>query len=142
MADSGESPNDDAYVSLSTMILSGSAVFAGAAAIVGTAHWHSTAKQLKEEGIPLSARQQALPLAAKALFASTFGCIVVGGIAAAAFSMFGGEYKGSTSVGSFSNAMDLIQEQRDLIRDQFQRLFSGDTSRQSRDDKVNDVAKK
>lgn len=123
------------------MIVSGAAVFAGAAAIVGTAHWHSTAKQLKEEGISSSARQRALPLATKALLASTLGCVAVGGMAAVAFSVLGGEYKGSTSVGSFSKAMELVKEQRDIIQGQFQRIVSGESTRKSKDEMVKDVAK-
>lgn len=136
------STNDANYVTIVPMILSGGVVFIGAAAVVGTAHWHSTAKQLKEEGIPLSARQRALPLAAKALVASTLACVFVGGMAAAAFTVFGGEYKDSTSLGSFSNALRLVQEQRDLVRQQFQRMLSGDGTPKSNDQAVKDVANK
>jgi hypothetical protein len=130
-ANTEESTNDHRYVSISTMIVSGGAVFAGAAALVGTAHWHSTAKQLKAEGISSSARQRALPL----------GCVAVGGMAAVAFSVLGGEYKGSTSIGSFSKAMELVKEQRDFIRDQFQRIVSGESTCKSKDQIVKDVAK-
>lgn len=129
-ADEGTSNDNNQNVTLSSMILLGGTVFTGAAAVVGTVHWHSTAKQLKEEGIPLSARQRALPLATKALVSSTIGCIIVGGMAAVAFTSFGGEYKGSTALGSFSSVMALVREQRDLIRQHFQQTMSGniDTS--------------
>lgn len=123
--DMQKNDNISHHVTPWSMILTGSAVFTGAAALVGTAHYHGTAKKLKEEGIPISARQRALPLAIKALASSTLGCLILGGMAVVSFSALGGEYKRSAGVGSWSSAMVIVQRQRDLVRQQFQQILSG-----------------
>ena len=94
-----------------SVFLIGGATFSVAALATGVAHYAGTAKRLSEEGIPLAARQQAFPLAFKALFASTIGCVFLGGIGMLGYMTAGGDYKSSVDV-SLSDAIAVARHQR------------------------------
>jgi len=111
----GNSPSNDISkqneVTPSSMLLIGGFTFSLAAIATGMAHYAGTAKRLSEEGIPLTARQQAFPIAFKALVASTVGCMCLGGIAMLGFMTAGGDYKSSVDV-SLSDAIAVARQQR------------------------------
>lgn len=94
------------------VILAGTGVLASGAVITGTAHYHGTAKQLKTEGIPASARHRAFPLAAKALGLSTIMCLSLAAGASVFWKLMGGEYKADARVATVSAAVQLVNEQR------------------------------
>lgn len=77
-----------------------------------TAHYQSTAKQLAEEGIPPAARLKALPLAARALGASTLMCAGFGAISLVAWNVLGLSSREVANVATFSDAVALAKQQR------------------------------
>ena len=92
--------------------LAAGAVLGLGAVLTGSAHYASTAKRLAEEGVEAAARVRAMPLALRALGASTALCAVTAGAAVAAWQVAGLESRGVAQVASFTDAVALAKQQR------------------------------
>lgn len=112
------------HLTPSTMALVGSSVLVGSA--IGTAllHYKSSEKKLLEEGVSTASRRAALPVATRALLASSIGCAVIGGIAALGYIMMGGEYLGSTRV-DWGNVVESTRRGSQVVRDEVHRRLKG-----------------
>jgi hypothetical protein len=108
----------------SSMALVGSSVLVGSA--IGTAllHYKSSEKKLLEEGVSTTARRAALPLATRALLASTIGCAVIGGIATVGYTVMGGEYLGSTRV-DWGSVVESARRGSEVLRNEVHRRLKG-----------------
>lgn len=90
-----------------------------------SSHYFGTAKELTEEGINPKTRLRVLPVAAKALAASSLMCGVLGLIAVGGWKLAGLQYKEIAEVSSWQDALNLAQQQRDVVQQQFhQQLFN------------------
>ncbi|KAL4448462.1 hypothetical protein ABPG75_005681 [Micractinium tetrahymenae] len=90
-----------------------------------SSHYLGTAKQLAEEGIDPRSRLKFLPLAGKALAASSAVCVALGALAVGAWKLAGLQYKEIAQVSSWNDAVALAQQQREVIQHEFQKqLFN------------------
>ncbi|KAL4438210.1 hypothetical protein ABPG77_010571 [Micractinium sp. CCAP 211/92] len=86
-----------------------------------SSHYLGTAKQLAEEGIDPRSRLKLLPLAGKALVASSAMCVALGALAVGAWKLAGLQYKEIAQVSSWQDAVALAQQQREVIQHEFQK---------------------
>lgn len=93
----------------------------GAATIAGSGYYFGTAKKLKEEGIDPRARVAALPVAAKALAVSTVLCGVVGVAAYYGLKHSGLQWHEDAQVSTVHDAVAFAEQQRNLVRNEFQK---------------------
>ncbi|KAK9820756.1 hypothetical protein WJX81_001367 [Elliptochloris bilobata] len=113
-------------VSLASSLIGGLCAVVLGAGVAGGVHNLATAKALREEGIDGGARLRALPIAAKALAVST--AFSVGAVAAAlAAAHFWGGLSASSAarVSSWQGALAVAEQQRDLVRAEFQKRLQG-----------------
>ncbi|PSC70484.1 ABC transporter substrate-binding [Micractinium conductrix] len=90
-----------------------------------SSHYASTAKQLAEDGIDPRSRIKFLPLAGKALAASSAMCIGLGVLAVGGWRLAGMKYNSIAEVSSWQDAVGLAKQQRDVIQQEFQKqLFN------------------
>jgi hypothetical protein len=108
----GEVEDTKRVVTPAEATLAGAAVLVAAAVAAGGAHFVGSAKKLAEEGVEARARVQAMPLAIKALAASTLMCVVMAGVGAAGWKLLGGEARPAAGVATIPQALALAKQQR------------------------------
>eukprot|EP00891_Asterochloris_glomerata_P005350 jgi/Astpho2/5350/Aster-x0250 len=108
-------------VSPAQSIVSGLAAFLAGAAAAGGAHYSVTAKKLQEDGIDPRLRMKAMPIALRALALSTLACGTIGALGYMAVKHSGLQMKDTAAVSSLHDAIGLAQQQRELVREEFQK---------------------
>ncbi|KAK9815699.1 hypothetical protein WJX72_008247 [[Myrmecia] bisecta] len=98
----------------------GASAFLTGALVAGGAHYLGTAKRIQEEGIDRRMRLRAVPVAAKALALSTVMCGTLGLAGWYGLKHSGLQTKDVAEVSSVADAIALAQQQRDLVKREFQ----------------------
>ncbi|PRW45221.1 Bifunctional polynucleotide phosphatase kinase [Chlorella sorokiniana] len=88
-------------------------------------HFVGTAKQLAEDGIDPRTRLRFLPIAAKALAASSAVCAGLGVVAVGGWKLAGLQYKEIAEVSSWDDALALAKQQREVVQQLFKQQLSG-----------------
>lgn len=88
-------------------------------------HFVGTAKQLAEDGIDPRTRLRFLPIAAKALAASSAVCAGLGVLAVGGWKLAGLQYKEIAEVSSWDDALALAKQQRQVVQQLFKQQLSG-----------------
>ncbi|BDA48683.1 hypothetical protein COCOBI_12-3650 [Coccomyxa sp. Obi] len=113
--------NDLRQISKESGLWIAAAALCGGALLSGGVHYLNTAKKLNEEGIDATARIRAVPIAVKALAVSTAAIAAVGAAAYVALQCSGIQSKDMADVSSWKGAVIVLQQQRDQIKEEFQK---------------------
>jgi hypothetical protein len=102
----------------------GVTAFVAGGAVAGTSHFVGTAKALEEEGITRAQRMRALPTAGKALALSSAMCCLFGAAGYWGLVHSGLHAKPTAEVSSLHSAITLAEDQRAMIRHEFQKRLN------------------
>lgn len=92
--------------------------------MAGTSHFMGTAKALEDEGITRAQRMKALPTAGKALAVSSAVCFVFGAAGYWGLVHSGLHTKDTAEVSSLHKAISLAEDQRAMIKHEFQKRLN------------------
>lgn len=112
MVEEDEAHQDTSYVTPGQTAIVGAGVLLLTALLTGASHYTSTSKAIAEEGIEARARLRAMPIAVKALGASTLVCAGMTAAAIAAWQLSGMEARDVAAVASWTDAVALAKQQR------------------------------
>lgn len=94
------------------LLAGGASIVLASAAFTGISHFTSTTKAIKEEGIDAASRRAAVPVATKALVASSLMCAAMAAAVVGVWKLSGMHYRDVANVSSFDDAIALAKLQR------------------------------